>query len=233
MLISLFIKILINIVYTKKNQNEKIFIESKENTNIKKIVFVDNLSIELGRMLLPLVDEAQGQKLLKRILSVRLAILKELGIIMPRVQIKDNLNLEPNMYVIKIKGVKVAQAEAHINKFLAIAPEDVIKQLNKIPTVDPAFGLPAVWIEPNEKEQVLKLGSMIFDSISVIASHLNEVVKKYSHKLLDLSMLKLLLNIFKRKNPDLIEEVDKLIKIISLPKLRKILANLLKEEILF
>jgi flagellar biosynthesis component FlhA len=88
LLISLFIKTLINIVYSKKNQNEKIFIESKENTNIKKIVFVDNLSIELSRMLLPLVDEAQGQKLLKRIISVRFAILKELGIIMPRVQIR-------------------------------------------------------------------------------------------------------------------------------------------------
>jgi flagellar biosynthesis protein FlhA len=231
LLISLFIKTLINIVYSKKNQNEKIFIESKENTNIKKIVFVDNLSIELGRMLLPLVDEAQGEKLLKRILSIRFAILKELGIIMPRVQIKNNLNLEANMYVIKIKGVKVAQAEAYINKFLAIGIENVIKQLSGITTVDPAYGLPSIWIEPSEKEQAEKLGCILFDATAVITAHLAEVVKKYSYKLLDLRMLKHLLDIFKRENPDLTEEVDKLIKIISLSKFRKILSNLLKEGI--
>jgi len=231
LLISLFIKTLINIAYSQKNQNEKIFIESKGNTNIKNIVFVDNLSIELGRMLLSLVDEERGKELLERIPSVRVAILKEVGIIMPGVQIKDNLDLKPTMYVIKIKGVKVAQGEAHINKFLAIGPENVIKQLNGITTMDPAYGLPAIWIEPNEKEQAEKLGCMVFDATSFIASHLTEVVKKYSHKFLDLRTLKLLLNIFIRKNPDLIEEVDELIKIISLSKLRKILSNLLKEGV--
>ncbi len=231
LLISLFIKTLINIAYSQKNQNEKIFIESKGNTNIKNIVFVENLSIELGRGLLGLVNEAQGKKLLEKIPLVRVGILKEVGIIMPGVMIKDNLDLKPTMYVIKIKGVKVAQGEAHINKFLAIGPENVIKQLSGITTVDPAYGLPAIWIEPSEKEQAEKLGCMVFDAAAFITAHLAEVVKKYSYKLLDLRMLKHLLYIFKRENPDLTEEVDKLIKIISLSKFRKILDNLLKEGI--
>jgi flagellar biosynthesis protein FlhA len=190
---------------------------------------VETLSLELGRMLLGLVDEAQGKKLLERIPSVRIAIAKEVGIIMPGVQIKDNMDLKPTMYVIKIKGVKVGQGEAHINKFLAIGPENVIKQLNGITTVDPAYGLPGVWIEPAEKPQAEKLGCMLFDPVSVIASHLTEVVKNNAADVLGRQETSLLIENLKKTHPAVVKDV--IPELISIGEVQKVLQNLLREKI--
>ncbi|MFN3478044.1 MAG: FHIPEP family type III secretion protein, partial [bacterium] len=158
----------------KKEQKKE---EQRKPENAMFYTAVETLSLELGRMLLGLVDEQQGRKLLERIPAVRISIAKEVGIVMPGVQVTDNMDLKPNTYVIKIKGVKVGQGEAHINKFLAIGPENVIKQLSGNVTIEPAFGMPAVWIEPQDRPNAERLGCMIFDAVSVIATHLSEIVK--------------------------------------------------------
>ncbi|MCX7758233.1 MAG: flagellar biosynthesis protein FlhA [bacterium] len=190
---------------------------------------VETLSLELGRMLLGLVDEQQGRKLLERIPSVRISIAKEVGIVMPGVHVTDNMDLKPTTYVVKVKGVKVGQGEAHINKFLAIGPENVIKQLNGNVTIEPAFGMPAVWIEPQDKPQAERLGCMLFDAVSVIATHLTEIVKNNASDILGRQETSILVDNLKKTHPAVVKDV--IPEQISIGELQRVLQNLLKEKI--
>jgi len=210
----------------KKEQKQE---ERRKPENAMVYTTVDTLSLELGRMLLPLVDEQQGRKLLERIPAVRIAIAKEVGIIMPGVNITDNMDIKPTSYVIKIKGVKIAQGEAHVNKFLAIGPENVIKQLSGNVAIDPAFGMPAVWIEPQDKPQAERLGCMLFDAVSVIATHLTEVVKNNAADILGRQETSVLIENLKKTHPAVVKDV--IPEQISIGEVQRVLQNLLREGI--
>lgn len=210
----------------KKEQRRE---EQRKPENAMIYTTVETLSLELGRMLLGLVDEQQGRKLLERIPSVRISIAKEVGIVMPGVQVTDNMDLKPNTYVIKIKGVKVGQGEAYINKFLAIGPENVIRQLNGNITIEPAFGMPAVWIEPQDKPQAERLGCMLFDAVSVIATHLSEVVKNNAADILGRQETSILVENLRKTHPAVVKDV--IPEQISIGELQRVLQNLLRERI--
>lgn len=210
----------------KKEQRKE---EQRKPENAMVYTTVETLSLELGRMLLGLVDEQQGRKLLERIPSVRISIAKEVGIVMPGVHVTDNMDLKPTSYVVKIKGVKVGQGEAHINKFLAIGPENVIRQLNGNVTIEPAFGMPAVWIEPQDKPQAERLGCMLFDAVSVIASHLTEIVKNNAADILGRQETSILVENLKKTHPAVVKDV--IPEQISIGELQRVLQNLLRERI--
>ncbi|MFN3995737.1 MAG: FHIPEP family type III secretion protein, partial [bacterium] len=210
----------------KKEQKKE---EQRKPENAMFYTAVETLSLELGRMLLGLVDEQQGRKLLERIPAVRISIAKEVGIVMPGVQVTDNMDLKPNTYVIKIKGVKVGQGEAHINKFLAIGPENVIKQLSGNVTIEPAFGMPAVWIEPQDRPNAERLGCMLFDAVSVIATHLSEIVKNNAADVLGRQETSILVDNLKKTHPAVVKDV--IPEQISIGELQRVLQNLLREKI--
>ncbi|MCS7165448.1 MAG: flagellar biosynthesis protein FlhA [Candidatus Calescibacterium sp.] len=190
---------------------------------------VETLSLELGKNLLGLVDESQGRKLLERIPSVRITIAKEVGIVMPGVHVTDNMDLRPNNYVVKIKGVKVGQGEVYVNKFLAIGPENVIKQLNGNITIEPAYGMPGVWIEPQDKPQAERLGCMLFDAVSVIATHLTEIVKNHAADILGRQETTVLVENLKKTHPAVVKDV--IPEQVSIAELQRVLQNLLRERI--
>ena len=151
--------------------------QTKKPESVVQLMQVDPISLEVGRGLLTLVDPNQGAKLLERVTSIRRHIAMELGIVVPGVRFRDNLQLRPNAYTIKIKEIEVAQGEVMVNQFLAIGPEDKLKSLRGTKTVDPTYGMPGVWISPEQRGEAERLGCMIFDPVSVIATQLTEVVR--------------------------------------------------------
>ncbi len=203
--------------------------EAKKPENVMAYLRVEPLSVELGKGLLPLVDPSQGAKLLERVVSIRKHIAKEIGIIVPGIQFRDNLNLKPNTYVINIKDVKVAEGEVMINQFLAIGPENVLKQLRGTRTVDPAYGMPAVWIEPQDKAEAERLGCMLFDAVSVIATHLTEVIRNNAAELLGRQEVSALIDMVKRSHPAVVK--DLIPDVVSIGEVQKILQNLVRERV--
>ncbi len=210
----------------KKEQRKE---EKRKPESAMVYTTVETLSLELGRMLLGLVDDQQGKKLLERIPSIRISVAKEIGIVMPGVHVTDNMDLKPTSYIVKIKGVKVGQGEAHINKFLAIGPENVIRQLNGNVTIEPAFGMPAVWIEPQDKPQAERLGCMLFDAVSVIATHLAEIVKNNAADILGRQETSILIDNLKKTHPAVVKDV--IPEQVSIGELQRVLQNLLREKI--
>ncbi|MEN3014643.1 MAG: flagellar biosynthesis protein FlhA [bacterium] len=210
----------------KKEQKKE---EQRKPESAMVYTTVETISLELGRMLLGLVDEQQGKKLMERIPSVRISIAKEMGIVIPGILINDNMDLKPNSYVVKIKGVKVGQGEAYINKFLAIGPENVVRQLNGNLTVEPAFGMPAVWIDPQDKPQAERLGCMLFDAVSVISSHITEIIKNNAADILGRQETSILVENLKKTHPAVVKDV--IPEQISLGELQRVLQNLLKEKV--
>ena len=158
--------------------------KKKKPESVVQLMQVDAISLEVGRGLLSLVDPNQGAKLLERVTSIRRHVAMELGIVVPGVRFRDNLQLKPNTYVIKIKEIEVAQGEVQVNQFLAIGPEEKLKNLRGTRTVDPTYGMPGVWISPEQRGDAERLGCMIFDPVSVVATQLTEVVRSHAAELL-------------------------------------------------
>ncbi len=203
--------------------------EAKRPENVMAYIRVEPLSVELGKALLPLVDPAQGAKLLERVVSIRRHIAKEIGIIVPGIQFRDNLNLKPNTYVINIKDVKVAEGEVLVNQFLAIGPENVLKQLKGTRTLDPAYGMPAIWIDPQDKAEAERMGCMLFDAVSVIATHLTEVIRNNAADLLGRQEVSALIDMVKKTHPAVVK--DLIPEVVSLGEVQRILQNLIREHI--
>src|ERR1700754_707103 len=145
---------------------------------------VDTIGLEVGYRLIPLVDKAQGGELMARIKSVRRKLSQELGFLVPAVHIRDNLDLGPHSYRISLMGVPMGEAEIHNERMLAIDPGRVHGALNGIATTDPAFGLPAVWIEPGLREHAQSLGYTVVDPATVIATHLSHILQNHAHELI-------------------------------------------------
>ncbi len=169
---------------TTATQDTKKKETNKKPENVVNLMQVDPISLEVGRGLLSLVDPNQGAKLLDRVTSIRRHIALEMGIVVPGVRFRDNLQLKPNAYAIKIKEIEVASGEVQVNQFLAIGPEEKLKNLRGTKTVDPTYGMPGVWISPEQRGDAERLGCMIFDPVSVIATQLTEVIRTNANELL-------------------------------------------------
>ena len=190
---------------------------------------VDMVGLEVGYRLIPLVDRNQGGQLLARIKGVRKKLSQEMGFLMPSVHIRDNLDLQPNAYRLTLMGVSVAEAEVYPERELAINPGQVFGTLNGIAAKDPAFGLEAVWIDPNQRDQAQSLGYTVVDASTVVATHLNQVLHKHAHELIGHEEVQQLMQLLAKSSPKLAEELVP--GLVSLSTLLKVLQSLLQEQV--
>lgn len=190
---------------------------------------VDTLGLEVGYRLIPLVDKAQNGDLLGRIRGVRKKLSQELGFLVPTIHIRDNLDMLPNAYRFSLMGVSVGEAEVYPGKHLAIDPGEVFGKLNGIATQDPAFGLPAVWIDESEKDNAQTLGYTVVDASTVVATHVNQVMLDNAADLLGHDEVQHLVDLLASGSPKLAEQLVP--GAISLSGLLKIMQNLLRERI--
>lgn len=203
--------------------------EMRKPEKVTSLLNVDLIGVELGYGIVPLVDASQGGDLLERVVMIRRQCALDLGVIVPVIRLRDNIQLGVNQYVIKIKGVEVAGGEVLMDHFLALSTGDTTGKLEGIETIEPTFGLPAVWIPETMREKADLMGYTTIDPPSVIATHMTEVIKRHSHELLNRQQVQVLMDNLKVTQPALVEEV--LPKIFSLGEIQKVLYNLLKENI--
>ncbi|WP_144157233.1 flagellar biosynthesis protein FlhA [Paraburkholderia sp. BCC1885] len=193
------------------------------------VTMIDTLGLEVGYRLIPLVDKNSDGELLKRIKSIRKKFAQEIGFLPPVIHIRDNLELRPNGYRIALKGVEVGVGEAYPGQWLAINPGQVSAALPGTPTQDPAFGLPAIWIDTNLREQAQVYGYTVVDSSTVVATHLNHLVVTHASELLGRREIQALIERMQKDTPSLID--DLIPKSLSLTTLQKVLQNLLEEGV--
>ena len=190
---------------------------------------IDPIALEIGYNLIPLVDPEQGGDLLERVTMIRRQSAIELGLIFPPIRIRDNMKLDPNTYSIKIKGVEVGKGMIKMGKYLAMNPGDVEESIEGEETVEPAFGLPAIWIEEASRDRAEKLGYTVVDSPSVIATHITEVIKSYASEVLGRQDVQALLNSLSQDYSAVVDEVKKAGAAIG--DIQKVLKGLLKEGV--
>ncbi len=190
---------------------------------------VDAIGLEVGYRLIPLVDKNQGGQLMQRIKGVRKKLSQEIGFLVPAVHIRDNLSLPPNGYRITLLGALAGEGEIHTERELAINPGQVVGTIPGIATKDPAFGLPAVWIEPGSREQAQTLGYTVVDAATVVATHLSQLVQTHAHELFGYEDAKQLLDKLGKSAPRLVEDLTP--KLLPLGTVHKTLQNLLAENI--
>ena len=190
---------------------------------------VDLVGLEVGYRLIPLVDKAQGGDLLKRIKGLRKKFAQEVGFLAPTVHIRDNLELKPSNYRITLKGVDIANGESHYGQYLAIDPGMVTGTLAGPATTDPAFGLPAVWIDSGMRDEAQNMGYTVVDAGTVIATHLNHIISMHAAELLGRQEVQQLLDHISKDSPKLVE--DLVPKVMSLSVIQKVLQNLLTEGV--
>jgi len=200
-----------------------------EEATWQDIVPVDTLGLEVGYRLIPLVDKGQGGELLRRIKGIRKKFAQEVGFLSPPVHIRDNLELKPSAYRISLKGVEVGKGEANFGQYLAINPGMVTGPLPGLMTTDPAFGLPAIWIDSNLREQAQTMGYTVVDAGTVVATHLNHLITNHAAELLGRQEVQQLLDHIAKDAPKLIE--DLVPKLLPLGTLQKVLQNLLSEGV--
>jgi flagellar biosynthesis protein FlhA len=190
---------------------------------------LDTLAIEVGYGLIPLVDIEQGGQLLDRIKSLRRQIASELGIIVAPVHIQDNMQLKPGEYTILLKGNEIARGELMANYYLAMNPNDTDEKLDGIATREPTYGLPALWIKEEAKENALAKGFTVVDLATVLTTHLSEIIKRHSHELLGRQDVQQLLDTVKETHPKVVEELVP--NLLPLGGVVQVLQNLLREQV--
>ncbi|NUU00211.1 flagellar biosynthesis protein FlhA [Herbaspirillum robiniae] len=203
--------------------------QEAEEATWQDVMPVDTLGLEVGYRLIPLVDKAQGGELLKRIKGIRKKFAQEVGFLSPPIHIRDNLELKPSAYRITLKGVEVGKGEAHAGQYLAINPGMVTGPLPGMMTTDPAFGLPAVWIDNSLREQASTMGYTVVDAGTVVATHLNHLITTHAAELLGRQEVQSLLDHVAKDAPKLVE--DLVPKMLPLGTLQKVLQNLLMEGV--
>ncbi|RYE81167.1 MAG: flagellar biosynthesis protein FlhA [Oxalobacteraceae bacterium] len=201
----------------------------QEEASWQDVMPVDTLGLEVGYRLIPLVDKGQNGELLKRIKGIRKKFAQEVGFLAPPVHIRDNLELKPTSYRITLKGVEVGSGEAMNGQFLAINPGMASGTLPGLVTVDPAFGLPAIWIDAGLKDDAQSMGYTVVDAGTVIATHLNHLITTHASDLLGRMEVQALLDHMAKDAPKLVE--DLVPKVVSLSTLQKVLQNLLTEGV--
>ena len=208
---------------------EKASQEKRKSENISSYLSVDPIELEFGYNIIPLVDSNQGGDLLDRVIAIRKQCALELGLIVPVIRLRDNMQLDPNTYVIKIKGTEVAEGQVLWDHYLVMKNDETAPDIEGIDTVEPAFGLPAKWIKDDKKEDAELSGYTVIDSSAVMATHLTEVLKRYGHELMGRQQVQNLIDGIKETQPALIEDVVP--KVVSLGEIQKVLANLLREGV--
>lgn len=203
--------------------------EIRKPENVMSLLKVEDIELEFGYGIIPLADVNQGGDLLDRIVMIRRQIALELGIVVPIVRLRDNIQLNSNEYVIKIKGVEIAKGEVLFDHYLAMNPGTAQGEINGIDTLEPAFKLPAKWITEKEREKAEVLGYTVVDPPSIIATHLTEIIKRNASELLGRQEVKALIDNVKEEHPALIEELVP--KVLSIGEIQKVLINLLREQI--
>ncbi|CAN7625733.1 flagellar biosynthesis protein FlhA [Polaromonas sp. LjRoot131] len=193
------------------------------------VALVDPLGLEVGYRLISLVDKSQNGELLGRIKSIRKKFAQDIGFLVPVVHIRDNLEIKPNAYVLKLKGVQIGQGEAFPGQWMAINPGQVSASLPGTQTRDPAFGLPAVWIDSGLREQAQIYGYTVVDASTVVATHLNHLIHAHAAELLGRQEVQQLLDRIGKESPMLVQ--DLVPKTLSLTTLQKVLQNLLDESV--
>src|SRR5690625_9984 len=197
--------------------------------NVVNLLSIDSIEFEFGYALIPLVDASQGGDLLDRIIMIRRQLAIELGVVVPVVRIRDNIQLEPNEYRLKIKGDEVARGELLLDHYLAMTPDLDDDTIDGIQTKEPAFGLPAKWINEDIKEDAEMFDYTVVDPPSVVSTHLTEVIKRHAHELLGRQETQELVDHLKETYPILVEEVTP--EPLSIGDIQKVLAKLLKEDV--
>lgn len=197
--------------------------------NVFKLLNVEPIEMEFGYSLLRLVDEKSGGNFIDRVVIFRKQFAMDMGMVIPSVRMTDNPEINPNMYIIKIKGEEVARGEILVDHYLALDSGDVTSQIEGIDTVEPAFGLPAKWISEDKKIMADVAGYTLIDPVSVMITHWSEIMKRYAHELLSRQDVNTMIENVKKTNPIVVD--DLIPKVISVGYLQKVLANLLKEGI--
>ena len=203
--------------------------EIRKPENVTSLLQVDPIELEFGYGIIPLADANQGGDLLDRVVMIRRQIAIELGTVVPIIRLRDNIQLNPNQYIIKIKGIQVSEGEILFDHYMAMNPGYVEEEITGIPTFEPSFHLPAIWITEGQRERAESLGYTVVDPPSIIATHLTEVVRSHIAELLTRQDTQNLINNLKENNPTLVEELVP--KLMNVGEIQKVLHNLLEEFI--
>ncbi|MGN0482765.1 MAG: flagellar biosynthesis protein FlhA [Lachnospiraceae bacterium] len=203
--------------------------EVRKPENVVSLLQVDPIELEFGYGIIPLADVNQGGDLLDRVVMIRRQIALELGTVVPIIRLRDNIQLNPNQYIIKIKGVQVAEGEILFDHYMAMNPGFVEEEITGIPTYEPSFHLPAIWITEGQRERAESLGYTVVDPPSIIATHLTEVIRTHIDEFLTRQDTQGLVDNLKESNPVLVDELVP--KLLGLGEVQKVLQNLLREGI--
>ena len=203
--------------------------EMRQPENVASLLQVDPIELEFGYGIIPLADVNQGGDLLDRVVMIRRQIALELGTVVPIIRLRDNIQLNPNQYIIKIKGVQVSEGEILFDHYMAMNPGYVEEEITGIPTFEPSFHLPAIWITETQRERAESVGYTVVDPPSIIATHLTEIIRQHIADLLSRQDVQNLINNLKESNPSLVEELVP--KLLGLGEIQKVLQNLLREGI--
>ncbi|KEI95972.1 flagellar biosynthesis protein FlhA [Clostridium botulinum] len=216
------------IIQEEAQQMEITEIESKEPENVMNLVSVEPMEVEIGYGLIPLADESAGGDLLQRITSVRRQCAIEMGVVVQPIRIRDNLQLKTNEYIIKIRGTTITKGELMPNMLLCMDPTGEV-EIPGIKGMEPAFGLPAVWINKDQREEAELKGLTVVDPTTVMVTHLTEIIKNHSYELLGRQEVKLILDSMKEKYSAVTEEL--IPDLMTIGEIQKVLQNLLKERV--
>lgn len=203
--------------------------EIRKPENVVSLLQVDPIELEFGYGIIPLADVNQGGDLIDRVVMIRRQIALELGAVVPIIRLRDNIQLNPNQYIIKIKGIQVSEGEILFDHYMAMNPGMVEEEITGIPTFEPSYHLPAIWITESQRERAEALGYTVVDPPSIIATHLTEIVRKNIAELLTRQDVQNLINNIKDSNQTLIEELVP--KLLSIGDIQKVLQNLLHEGV--
>ena len=211
------------------NADETAAEEIRRPENVVSLLQVDPIELEFGYGIIPLADVNQGGDLLDRVVMIRRQIALELGTVVPIIRLRDNIQLNPNHYIIKIKGIQVTEGEILFDHYMAMNPGYVEEEITGIPTFEPSFHLPAIWITEGQRERAESLGYTVVDPPSIIATHLTEVIRSHIAELLTRQDVSNLISNIKENNPALVDELTP--KLLSIGEIQKVLQNLLQEGI--
>ncbi|MBP3421044.1 MAG: flagellar biosynthesis protein FlhA [Lachnospiraceae bacterium] len=203
--------------------------EIRQPENVTSLLQVDPIELEFGYGIIPLADVNQGGDLLDRVVMIRRQVALELGTVVPIIRLRDNIQLNPNQYIIKIKGIQVSEGEILFDHYMAMNPGYVEEEITGIPTFEPSFHLPAIWITEGQRERAESLGYTVVDPPSIIATHLTEIIRQHIAELLTRQDVQNLTNNLKETNPSIVEELVP--KLMGLGEVQKVLQNLLQEGI--
>lgn len=198
-------------------------------SNVYSLLSVEQIEMEFGYSLLPLVDEQMGGSFIDRVVMLRKQFATEMGFVIPSVKLRDSSRLNPNQYAIKFKGEEIARGDVLVDHYLALAPDGVTEEIDGIETTEPAFGIPAKWFSEDKRIKAELAGYTLIDPTSVIITHLSEIIKRHAHELLTRQEVNTLLENLKKVNAVLVN--DLIPSVVQMADLQKVLANLLREGV--